>query len=139
MKKSRPVLALLQVEDEVRAPSKPRVSSYTTGRSQRKTADSDSDSDSVNDDDKIDELENSCDIGETTLRKGPIHINHTGVTFVSKQLQHPKHTAVDDDDALYQTKRKVRERGGRLGGTHVSAVSTVSLTLCVAHSCLNCS
>ncbi|TMW58417.1 hypothetical protein Poli38472_009976 [Pythium oligandrum] len=53
---------------------------------------------SIDDDDLSDEeedgLEASCDIGETTFRKGPIHINRTGVTFVSDAKDSEK--ATDD-------------------------------------------
>ncbi|TYZ58544.1 hypothetical protein PybrP1_009562 [[Pythium] brassicae (nom. inval.)] len=111
MKKSRPVLALLEVEGEVRAPSKARAFSSKPGHSQRKAVESDDDgSDSVGNDEEIDELENSCDIGETTLRKGPIHINHAGVTFVPKPQQQ---RAAVDDDSLYRSRRTVSGGGQR--------------------------
>lgn len=92
--KKRPVLTLLANEDELRAPSKPR-----DGKPRLCTARSNSDDDS---EEEIDELENSCDIGETTLRKGPIHINRTGVTFVSKHEEEEV-----PDEMFYQPKRKV--------------------------------
>lgn len=101
MKKGRPVLSLLEVEDEVRVPSKPRESNT---RVQRKHGDSDDESEGE-DIEEDDDLENSCDIGETTLRKGQIQINRTGVTFVSRQQRQ-----AIDDDPLYQMKRKVRRR-----------------------------
>lgn len=103
--KKRPVLTLLAVEDELRAPSKAR----NDLRFDKKSLGDHEDNDSSpsDDDDEIDELENSCDIGETTLRKGPIHINQTGVTFVSGskvQAQHHHHSQhrndITEDDII---------------------------------------
>lgn len=60
------------------------------------------------DDDKDDDaLEASCDIGETTLRKGQIQINRTGVTF--KAAKATEDDEVVEDDALrrQQSRRQV--------------------------------
>lgn len=100
--KKRPVLTLLAVEDELRAPSKAR----TDLRLGKKSLGEDDDDSSPSDnDEEIDELENSCDIGETTLRKGLIHINQTGVTFASgskSQAQHHHHSRNTGDDDIIE-------------------------------------
>jgi hypothetical protein len=38
-------------------------------------------------DEDDDSLENSCDIGETTLRKGPLAINQSGIKIVQQQQE----------------------------------------------------
>lgn len=102
MMKKRPVLTLLAVDDELRAPSEARNVHLPLDKKRLGLEDNGS---SPDEDEEIDELENSCDIGETTLRKGPIHINQTGVTFVSSgsKAQHHCHNhddTVDDDDIV---------------------------------------
>lgn len=120
-RKPRPALTLLAVEDEVRAPSKPQRSA---SRQLKSTDDSD---ESVSEEsDGNDELETSCDIGETTLRKGSIHINRTGVTFVAKAHDDDVVDEEDLEEPLYRPSRKVRTsacafewletRAGRLTG-----------------------
>lgn len=93
--KSRPALSVLALDDdecERAAQRKPRLHLVMT--------------DEDKDDDDDDALEASCDIGETTLRKGQIQINRTGVTFVSRDTKATDDDEVAEDDAL-QSRRQV--------------------------------
>lgn len=100
MKKQRPSLTLLTVDE----PAKVRPVHMAGLESKG------DDSDAIEDD--TDELEGSCDIGETTLCKGGIHINRAGVSFVSKTRPEPDAKGRDDEIQEEETlvrppKRKV--------------------------------
>lgn len=88
MKKQRPALTLLAVDE----PVKVRPLSAHELRGESKTSD---------DEDETDELEGSCDIGETTLCKGSIHINRRGVSFVSRLAKE-----VEEDEELVRPPRQ---------------------------------
>lgn len=58
-------------------------------------------------DEDEDALEASCDIGETTLRKGQIQINRTGVTFKAAKATEDDEVAEDDALRRQQSRRQV--------------------------------
>ncbi|KAF1331614.1 Ste/ste7 protein kinase, partial [Globisporangium splendens] len=105
--KKRPVLTLLANDDDDDLRAAPRKS-HGGARHDDVSKEDEGEKAEV---EEIDELENSCDIGETTLRKDAIHISHTGVTFIAK---HHQDDDVDDEsnEAFYQPKRKASSSSG---------------------------
>ncbi|DBA05082.1 TPA: hypothetical protein N0F65_000770 [Lagenidium giganteum] len=76
------------------------VEESTPARLERKGSDSDS-SNSGSGDDEDEPLETSCDIGETTLRKGPIAISRSGVRLAPRKHSGSGANEVEEEDTHY--------------------------------------
>jgi hypothetical protein len=96
MVKQRPSLTLLAVDE----PAKIRPLRF----GESKLSDTEDDGGA----DDADELEGSCDIGETTLCKGSIHINRAGVSFVPKARADLHDGGKHDDDEIEEDEELVR-------------------------------